>query len=66
MNKILLTCLIIGLVNPKMGTKIETVKREGIDIVFAIDGTFDSLILLVHSNLDPCFIILQFVIRALV
>jgi Ca-activated chloride channel family protein len=32
-----LTCLIIGLVNPKMGTKLETVKREGIDIVFAID-----------------------------
>lgn len=32
-----MTCLIIGLVNPKMGTKIETVKREGIDIVFAID-----------------------------
>lgn len=32
-----LTCLIVGLVNPKMGTKIETVKREGIDIVFAID-----------------------------
>jgi Ca-activated chloride channel homolog len=32
-----ITCLIIGLVNPKMGTKIETVKREGIDIVFAID-----------------------------
>jgi Ca-activated chloride channel family protein len=32
-----LTSLIIGLVNPKMGTKIETVKREGIDIVFAID-----------------------------
>lgn len=32
-----LTCLIIGLVNPKMGTKIETVKREGIDIVFAVD-----------------------------
>ncbi len=32
-----LTCLIIGLVNPKMGTKTETVKREGIDIVFAID-----------------------------
>lgn len=30
-------CLIIGLVNPKMGTKLETVKREGIDIVFAID-----------------------------
>ena len=32
-----LTCLIIGLVNPKIGTKIETVKREGIDIIFAID-----------------------------
>jgi Ca-activated chloride channel homolog len=32
-----LTCLIIALVNPKMGTKIEKVKREGIDIVFAID-----------------------------
>ncbi|MBP6557943.1 MAG: VWA domain-containing protein [Flavobacterium sp.] len=32
-----LTCLIIGLVNPKMGTKLETVKREGIDIIFAVD-----------------------------
>jgi Ca-activated chloride channel homolog len=32
-----LTVLIIGLVNPKIGTKLETVKREGIDIVFAID-----------------------------
>ena len=29
--------LIIGLVNPKIGTKIEAVKREGIDIIFAID-----------------------------
>ena len=29
--------LIIALVNPKMGTKIETVKRQGIDIVFAVD-----------------------------
>jgi Ca-activated chloride channel homolog len=29
--------LILGLVNPKIGTKIEKVKREGIDIVFAID-----------------------------
>ncbi len=29
--------LIIGLVNPKIGTKAENVKREGIDIVFAID-----------------------------
>ncbi len=32
-----ITALIFGLVNPKMGTKMETVKREGIDIVFAID-----------------------------
>lgn len=30
-------CLIIALVNPKIGTKSETVKREGIDIVFAVD-----------------------------
>lgn len=32
-----LTSLIIALANPKIGTKMETVKREGIDIVFAID-----------------------------
>lgn len=29
--------LIMGLVNPKIGTKMEKVKREGIDIVFAMD-----------------------------
>jgi len=29
--------LIFGLVNLKIGTKMETVKREGIDIVFAMD-----------------------------
>jgi len=29
--------LIVGLVNPKVGTKLETVKREGVDIVFALD-----------------------------
>lgn len=29
--------LVIALVNPKMGTTMETVKREGVDIVFAID-----------------------------
>lgn len=29
--------LIIALVNPKIGTKLETVKREGVDIVFALD-----------------------------
>lgn len=32
-----LSGLILGLVNPKIGTKLETVKREGVDIVFAID-----------------------------
>lgn len=40
--KILVLCtavffLVIALVNPKMGTKLETVKREGVDLVFAID-----------------------------
>ena len=29
--------IIIALVNPKIGTATETVKREGVDIVFAID-----------------------------
>lgn len=29
--------LILALVNPKIGTKLETVKREGVDIVFAVD-----------------------------
>ncbi|MDG1571623.1 VWA domain-containing protein [Robiginitalea sp. M366] len=32
-----LALLVMGLVNPKMGTKMETVKREGVDIVFAVD-----------------------------
>lgn len=32
-----LAFLILGLVDPKIGTKLETVKREGVDIVFAID-----------------------------
>ncbi|WP_298221508.1 VWA domain-containing protein [Flavobacterium sp.] len=34
---IALVGLIFGLVNPKIGTKMETIKREGIDIVFAMD-----------------------------
>lgn len=29
--------MVIALVNPKMGTKMDTVKRQGIDIVFAVD-----------------------------
>jgi Ca-activated chloride channel family protein len=30
-------CLSMAMVNPKIGTKLETVKREGVDIVFAVD-----------------------------
>lgn len=30
-------CLSFGLVNPKIGTKLKTVKREGVDLVFALD-----------------------------
>ena len=29
--------LILGLTNPKMGTQLKTVKREGVDVVFALD-----------------------------
>ncbi|MFD0977365.1 VWA domain-containing protein [Salinimicrobium gaetbulicola] len=32
-----IACLVIALVNPKFGTKLETVKREGVDVVFALD-----------------------------
>jgi Ca-activated chloride channel family protein len=32
-----LAFLIIALANPKMGTKLETIKRQGVDIVFALD-----------------------------
>ncbi|MBD1260218.1 VWA domain-containing protein [Maribacter polysiphoniae] len=32
-----ITFLTLALVNPKIGTKLETVKREGVDIVFAVD-----------------------------
>ncbi|MDT0538534.1 MULTISPECIES: VWA domain-containing protein [Croceitalea] len=32
-----ISCLVVALVNPKIGTKLETVKREGVDIVFAVD-----------------------------
>jgi Ca-activated chloride channel family protein len=40
--KILVLCLVflflaVALVNPKIGTKLETVKREGVDIVFDVD-----------------------------
>lgn len=32
-----IACFALALVNPKIGTKLETVKREGVDVVFAID-----------------------------
>ncbi|WP_121665959.1 VWA domain-containing protein [Mesonia aquimarina] len=31
------TCFVLALVNPKIGSKMETVKRSGVDIVFAMD-----------------------------
>jgi len=34
---LIFACLSIALVNPKIGTKLETIKREGVDIVFAVD-----------------------------
>lgn len=34
---LVLVCLIIGLVNLKIGIKMEIVKCEGIDIVFVVD-----------------------------
>jgi len=34
---LIFACLSIALVNPKIGTKLETIKREGVDIVFALD-----------------------------
>ncbi len=47
--KILVLCLAIvcmsfALVNPKVGTKLETVKREGVDIVFALDVSKSMLV----------------------
>lgn len=30
-------CLIIALANPQVGSKLETVKRKGVDVVFALD-----------------------------
>ena len=34
---LIISILVFGLVNPKIGTELKTVKREGLDIVFAID-----------------------------
>ena len=32
-----ISCFVIALVNPQFGTKLETVKREGVDVIFAVD-----------------------------
>lgn len=32
-----IACFVIALVNPQIGTKLETIKREGVDVVFAVD-----------------------------
>ena len=34
---VVIVFLVLGLVNPKIGTELKTVKREGVDIVFALD-----------------------------
>ena len=34
---LIISILVFGLVNPKIGSELKTVKREGVDIVFAID-----------------------------
>ena len=33
---LIISILVFGLVNPKIGTELKTVKREGVDIVFPI------------------------------
>ena len=37
MTFLVIVFLVFGLVNPKIGTELKTVKREGVDIVFALD-----------------------------
>ncbi len=39
-----IACLSFALVNPKIGTKLETVKRQGVDIVFALDVSKSMLV----------------------
>jgi Ca-activated chloride channel family protein len=40
---LVLACMSLALVNPKVGTKLETVKREGVDVVFALDVSTSML-----------------------
>jgi Ca-activated chloride channel family protein len=37
MTLLIIASIAIALVNPKVGSRLETIKREGVDIVFAID-----------------------------
>lgn len=39
-----IACLSFAMVNPKVGTKLETVKREGVDIIFALDVSKSMLV----------------------
>ncbi len=39
-----IVCISFALVNPKIGTQLETVKREGVDIVFALDVSKSMLV----------------------
>ena len=41
---LIISILVFGLVNPKIGTELKTVKREGVDIVFAIDVSKSMLV----------------------
>lgn len=47
---LIIASLIVGLVNPKVGTRLETVKREGVDIVFALDVSKSMLAADVRPN----------------
>lgn len=39
-----LSCLIIALAGPRIGTKLKTVNREGVDVVFALDVSKSMLV----------------------
>ncbi len=47
---LILASLSVALVNPLVGTRLETVKREGIDIVFAIDVSKSMLATDIRPN----------------
>ena len=40
---LIFTFLIIGLSNPKIGTKMEEVKREGVDLMIAVDLSYSMM-----------------------